>query len=85
MLGKVLGLGTVLGQVVERPRASAFANDLVLALYDGMGPAVVEYVGMIAVDGFSLEDRDERKAFVGFGFLAVEFLGVLGPGELEAL
>ena len=71
LLGEVHGFGAVLGQVVKGPGAPAFANDLVFALYDGVGPAVVEDVSMIAVDGFTPEDRDERKAFVGLGFLTV--------------
>ena len=48
---QVLGFGAVLGEVVEGPGAPAFANDLVLALDDGVGAAVVEDVGMVAVDG----------------------------------
>ncbi len=51
--GEVLGLGAVFGDMVEGPGAPAFANDLVLALYDGVGAAVVEDVGVVAVDGLA--------------------------------
>ena len=48
-----------------------------------MGPAVVEDVSMIPVHGFSLENRNEGKAFVGLGFLTFEFLRVGGSRKFQ--
>ena len=60
IVGKIDCLGPVFRQVVERPRPlPALADDLVVALHDGVGVVVVEDVGVVAVDGASLEDGDE--------------------------
>lgn len=80
--GNVICFSAILGEMVEGPGTPTFADDLVLALHDGMSTAVVEDVGVVAIDGLAFKDRDQREAFVGFGFLAVEFLGVLSLGEL---
>ena len=51
--GKVLGLCTVIFEVIEGPGTPAFADDLVLALDDGMGTAVIEDIGVVGVNGFT--------------------------------
>lgn len=84
LFGEVGDFGAFLGEVVERPRAAAFADDLVVAFHHCVGVGVVEKVGMVAVARFAPEQGNERLALVRKNVVAAKGVGVACARELEA-
>ena len=78
-----MSLAAVSGQVVEFPRLALLRDELPLGITNSAVALVLPDQRLVALNGFSGEDRAKTRAFEGFDFLSVEFRRVFGSGDFE--